>query len=167
MIECPTEIASYWSSGTQISNLFDGVNLTLRIPFNKYSPITQGSSIKQIKGAKTSVISAYSVYIGFRVQIPDSREDLKIFIRELANYTIGDCTSNPINIIDYHFRRDRTDRERGYRIRNGIFVGEITESNGTITEGSLACDGTETILGGYRGSGVGFKFMEYEPVTHL
>ncbi len=167
MIKCPTEIASYWSSGTQISSLFDGVNLTLRIPFNKYSPITQGSSIKQIKGARTSVISAKSVYIGFRVQIPDSREDLKILIRELANFTIGDCTSNPINIIDYHFRRDRTDREQGYRIRNGVFVGGITESNGTITEGNLSCDGIETITGGYRGSEFGFKFMEYEPVKYF
>ena len=167
IIGCPTDIASYWSSSSQISSLFDGDNLTLRIPQNKYAPVTQGTSVKQIKGAVKSVISPSTVFIGFRAQIDDSREDLKILIRELANYTLGDCKSNPINIIDYHFRRDRTDREQGYRIRTGIFTGEITDSKGTITEGQLACDGTETITGGYRGGGFSFRFMEYAPVKYF
>lgn len=167
IIECPTDIASYWSSSPQTGSLFDGDNLILRIPQNKYSPITQGTSVKQIKGAVTTVISPSSVFIGFRAQIDDSREDLKILIRELANYTLGDCKSNPINIIDYHFRRDRADREQGYRVRNGIFTGEITDSKGTVTEGTLTCDGTETNIGGYRGGGFGFKFMEIEPVRYF
>lgn len=167
IIECPTDIASYWSNSPQISSLFDGNNLTLRIPQNKYSPITQGTRVKQIKGVVSTVISPSTVFIGFRTQIEDSREDLKILIRELANYTVGDCKHNSINILDYHFRRDRTDREQGYRIRKGIFVGEISDSIGTVTEGRLACDGTENPTGGFRGGGFGFKFMEVEPVEYF
>ena len=170
IIQTPSAIAAYWIKQKAIAPLFvpSNGNLVLRIPTEKYTPVTESGSIKQIKGIASTVVQKNSTFIGFRVQVNDSREDLRLCMREIAEYSIGndECVATPITIVDHHYRRDRTDKTQGYRLRTGIFTN-FEEQQGTLSEGSVYCDGTEETNGNYRTGGFSFKFMEIEPVGYF
>ena len=154
------EFIDYWSNSAIAHFVKDGY-LELRVRRGDYTLITEGKGIKTKQGYSSVYGDKETKRIGFRVRVRSQNEDLYLALIELANYTAGEnCYLNPIEILDYCHRHNREDRERGYRIRTGVFEGEFSQVSGTATAGYIDCDGTENATGDRYGSGFSFKFME-------
>ena len=154
------DFIDYWSQ-TSIANLIKDGFLDLRIRRDDYSVVTKGEGITTERGYQATYGMKQTKYLGFRCRVREQKEDLYLALIELANYTAGEnCEIVAIEVHDYHYRHDRTDRDRGYRIRRGVFEGEFSQVSGTATEGYIDCEGAENITGNRYSSGFSFKFME-------
>lgn len=155
------DMIAYWTQ-TSIKDFIDTNGyLNLRINKQDYSLITEGKGLVSKLGYREAYGEKEIRRFGFRVKIRSNNEDLYLLMVELANYTAGEnCHIQPIEVIDYHHRHNRVDRDRCYRLRTGVFEGEFTNVMGTATQGHLDCDGHETATGSKFGSGFSFKFME-------
>ena len=155
-----SEFTQYWQDTAIASYLKDGY-LNLRVSRGDYSLVTEGQGVKTKVGYKSVYGNVQPKRIGFRVRVRSQLEDLYLALVELANYTAGNgCKLNPIEILDYCHLHDRSDRDRGYRIRTGVFEGEISQVMGVSTQGYINCNGQEIISGNRYGEGFSFKFME-------
>ena len=158
------EMADYWSS-TAIADLIFNNYLNLRVRRNDYTLITEGKGLKTEMGYKGVYADRSFKRLGFRVQVRSQSEDLYLALLEIANGTGGNgCDLNPIEILDYCHFHDRADRDRGYRIRKGVFQGEFSSVGGVATMGFIDCQSRGEIVTGARyGNGFSFKFMETSP----
>lgn len=168
VITLPDGFSDYWGN-SQIADLIEDNSLILPVFHDDYSVITEGKGISRIRGFKNTFAEKECKYIGFRARIRDNREDLRIAIEELAEYTAGeDCKElRAIEILDYHYRKDRTDRDRGYRLRSGHFEGEISGILGSLTQGYINCNKETVVKGNRYSSGFTFKFIETKPVSYF
>ncbi len=160
-IICPTDFARYWQT-TSIAHLFEGNNLNLKVRRSDYATISEGEGIAIETGYASTYGSASNKRLGFRALVRYASEDLKIAIDELANSTVEPCQLSTIAIHDYLYRKTREDRERGYRIRIGVFIGELEQVQGALSNIKTDCQGIihkEEIIQRYTGA-FAFKFME-------
>ena len=90
-IALPDDFSSYWAD-SQIADLIKDNYLVLRIVRDDYSVVTDGKGITRMRGFTATIGKKELKYIGFRARIRDNREDLRIALDELAEYTVGeDC----------------------------------------------------------------------------
>lgn len=156
------EFIDYWGN-TSISDRLENNYLDLRVSRNDYTLVTEGKGVTTKRGYSNVYGSKERKRIGFRLRVRSQSEDLYLAMLDLANYTAGDgCNLQPIEILDYCHRHDKTDREQGYRLRRGVFEGEFSQVKGTVTQGYVDCQGNENVMGNRYGSGFTFKFMETE-----
>lgn len=161
------EFIEYWSQTAIASLIVDGY-LNLRIPRRDYSLVTEGAGVTIKQGYQAPYAEKEPRRIGFRVRVRSQNEDLYIALAELAKYTEGSgCTVQPIYVVDYNYWHDRTDRDRGFRLRLGVFEGEFTEVTGAATQGYIDCEGSENVQGLRYSSGFSFKFMEINNLDTL
>lgn len=154
------EFIDYWSQTAIADRIKDGY-LDLRVKKSDYTLVTKGKGVNTSKGYRNIYGTKDSKILGFRVRVKSQHEDLYLAFLELAEYTAGEnCDLVSIDVIDYCHRHNREDRERGYRIRRGVFEGEFSQVTGTDTIGYIDCDGEEKAQGDRYGSGFSFKFME-------
>jgi hypothetical protein len=157
----------YWNK-TSIQNLIKDDYLNLRISRRDYSLVTEGAGVTTKQGYKSVYGNKEGKRLGFRIRVRSQSEDLYLALLELANYTAGEgCELQPIEVLDYIYLHDRNDRDRGYRIRRGVFEGEFSEVSGVVTQGYINCEGKENITGDRYSSGFSFKFMELEPAGYF
>lgn len=158
------DMIEYWGE-TSIGDRIEDGYLNLRVNKNDYSLVTKGKGVDSKIGYRDTFATRELKRLGFRLKVRSQNEDLYLLLLELANYTSGEkCNLNPIEVIDYHHRHDRIDRDRCYRLRKGIFEGEFSNVAGTATQGYLDCSGKEIATGQKYGSGFSFKFMELTTV---
>lgn len=169
-IICPDSIANYWRT-TTIADLFQNNTLILRIREGDYTRRTVGTGVEVKDGYSSIYSTAETKQSGFQVKIRDTREDLWLALKELADYCAGDGFNIiPLTIYDYCLRESRADRDRGYRIRIGYIPGDgLEDVGGSVIDGYVACNSssgkpvyTDIVaqpLLNY-GSGFSFKFME-------
>lgn len=154
------EFVNYWGQ-TSINSLISENYLNLRIFRRDYSLVTEGAGVTTKQGYSSVYAQKEEKRLGFRVRVRSQSEDLYLALLELANYTAGEsCQLVPIEVLDYIYLHDRSDRDRGYRIRQGVFEGEFSEVSGAVTQGYINCEGEENITGNRYASGFSFKFME-------
>lgn len=154
------EFIDYWGN-TSISDRIKDNYLCLRIARRDYSLVTEGAGVAVKQGYKSVYGEKSATRLGFRIRVRSQSEDLYIALMELADYTAGEgCELMPIEVLDYLYLHNRWDRDRGYRIRRGVFEGEFTEVSGSTTQGYINCDGFENVTGDRFSSGFSFKFME-------
>lgn len=156
------EFASYWGQ-TQVSRFIRDDRLILKVRAEDYTEVSEGKGVKIKRGYLQSYGDKEYKRIGFRIRVRSQLEDLYLALRELAELTAGDtCKLNPIKVHDYCHFHDREDRDRGYRIRTGVFEGQFSQVQGTGTQGYYSCNGDHVITGSRYGSGFSFKFMELD-----
>lgn len=172
VIVCPDAIASYWRT-TSIADLFQSNNLVLRVRDGDYARRTVGSGVQAKEGFRSVYATAETKVSGFQVKIRDTREDLWLMLKDLAEYCAGDGFEIiPLTIYDYCLRENRTDRERGYRLRVGYIPGDgLEDIGGSATSGYVACNDsvqpvayTDVVAQPVQhyGNGFSFKFMEID-----
>lgn len=161
------EFIDYWKQ-TSIKNRISNNYLSLRVSRRDYSLVTEGAGLTTKQGYKSVFGNKEAKRLGFRIRVRSQSEDLYLALLELANYTAGQgCELQPIEVLDYIYLHNRSDRDRGYRIRQGIFEGEFSEVSGSATQGYINCEGKENITGDRYGSGFSFKFMEVEATGYF
>ena len=154
------EFITYWGN-TAIARFIKDNYLELRVRREDYSLITEGAGVKTKQGFSKVYGEKETKRIGFRVRVRSQNEDLYLALLELANFTSGEnCSLQPIEILDYCYRHNRKDRDRGYRLRIGVFEGEFSQVSGSVTAGYIDCNNIEHITGSRYGTGFSFKFME-------
>ena len=156
------KFANYWGQST-IASMIENNYLNLIVRRDDYTEVTEGAGVKGKRGYVQIFGDKEYKRIGFRVKVQSHSEDLYLALRELAEFTAGTSARlNPIEAIDYCHFHDRTDRDRGYRVRRGIFEGNFSQVKGTITQGYQTCNGNQIITGNRYSAGFSFKFMEVE-----
>jgi hypothetical protein len=159
------EFINYWEQ-TPIRSLISGNYLNLRVARRDYSLVTEGAGVTIKQGYRTPYAEKEALRYGFRVRVRSQQEDLYLALLELANYTAGSgCSVQPIEVLDYLYWHNRSDRDRGYRIRVGVFEGEFSDVSGVATQGYINCEGEENVEGLRYSSGFSFKFMEINTVV--
>ncbi len=132
-----------------------------------------GSGIEVKDGFSSVYATAETKLSGFQVKVRDTREDLWLALKDLAEYCVNDeFNIIPLTIHDYCLRENRADREKGYRVRVGYIPGDgLEDIGGSVTDGYVACNsssGTVTytdvvaqpVL--HYGNGFSFKFTEID-----
>jgi hypothetical protein len=166
VIGFPEELAAYWRN-TNIADLFEASNLVLRLRDGDYSRRVVGDGL-QVKDGFTSFYGLAAIKkSGFQVKIRDTREDLWLALKELAEWSVNDgFTIRPLTVQDYCIRENRADRDRGYRLRVGYIPGDsLDDVSGSATEGYVNCETKQEFISQpvvRYGSGFSFKFMEVE-----
>lgn len=138
VIQCPTSIVVNWS-GSAISDLFSGNNLTLRVQPQTYSRIEEGEKSKFSDFFSGVGYIQAPQRVGFSVAVADRRDELAIAIKELSKLALTNGFTNltPITVLDYCRVETKADYDRGYTIRSGqIWAENLT---GTISKGQLIC----------------------------
>lgn len=154
----------YWQK-TSIAELFEASNLVLRIRDGDYSRRVVGDGL-QVKDGFTSFYGMAAIkQSGFQVKIRDTREDLWLALKDLAEWSIGEgFTIRPLTIQDYCIRETRIDRDRGYRLRVGYIPGDsLDDVTASSTEGYVNCNTRQEFISQpvvRYGNGFSFKFME-------
>ncbi len=162
----PEELAVYWRN-TSIADLFEASNLVLRIRDGDYTRRVVGDGL-QVKNGFSSFYGLASIkQYGFQVKIRDTREDLWLALKDLAEWSVGDGFNiRPLTIKDYCLRETRSDRNQGYRLRVGYILSDsLDDVTSSSTEGYVECQSQQEFISQpimRYGSGFSFKFMETE-----
>jgi hypothetical protein len=162
----PEAIANYWKT-TTIADLWQGNNLHLRIRDGDYGRRTMGEGVSTRDGFRSVHAVAGPKQSGFQAKIRDSREDLWIAFKDLAEYSAGDGYEiRPFTILDFCLRETRADRALGYRMRFGYIPSDgLEDLTGSATEGYLRCETKEEVITQpvqRLGNGFTFRFMEID-----
>jgi hypothetical protein len=167
-LECPEEFSTYWSAFSELNGFFENNRLKIRlVKPEDYAPIEEGEGQKAVTGYRNNFATLRYKKIGFRMRVRNTVDTLRIALEELANANLvpgQPCSIEPIKIRDYIYLKDRLDLDRGYRLREGLFIGGIENLQGTIVEGYINCQGKEVIQGIRRNNGFAFKFMELDTI---
>lgn len=153
---------NYWKTSS-IANMFSATGeLAIRAPAGDYTRTTNGDSNNYVDGYTTAYIQVATRRIGFDLTIKDTRDDIYLCLKELADYCIKQTAQDigyakTMVVYDFHRMEDRIDRDRGYAIRTGN-ITLLDGAGGTILEGYSDCEGNDYRKpGGTRFNAQGFK----------
>lgn len=168
VIVCPPQIKADWGN-TQIGNLFDGDNLSLRINPESYTRIEEGENSKFSDYFSGAGYQQSPQRIGFQVSVVDSRDELPIALMQLSKSRLGAGYTDfsPLTIYDYCRPESKQDYDRGYAVRVGqIWVQNLSASR---QKGRILCDTPpiEYPQAGRYNSGFTLKFLSvYKEVVN-